>query len=88
MMGPVHENDTSDRVKAIKKMLSSPVVRSALLSTALLHQEGRVSSNAPKNEAANTTSSRKNRMLKTALVDRSFNALAPKSNVMAKPNVT
>lgn len=88
MMGPVHENDTSDRVKAIKKMLSSPVVRSALLSTALLQQEGRVSSNAPKNEAANTTSSRKNRMLKTALVDRSFNALAPKSNVMAKPNVT
>ena len=88
MMGPVHENDTSDRVKAIRKMLSSPVVRSALLSTALLQREGRVISNAPKNEAANTTKSRQNRMLKTALVDRSFSALAPNSSVMARPSDT
>ena len=88
MMGPVHENDTSDSVKAIRKMLSSPVVRSALLSTALLQREGRVSSNAPKNEAANTTSRRQNRMLNTALVDRSFSALAPKSSVMARPSDT
>ena len=31
---------------------------------------------------------RKKRMLKIALVDKAFNALAPKINVIAKPNAT
>ena len=88
MIGPVQENDTNERVNAIKKMLNKPLVCSALLSTALLHLDGRVISNAPKNEAANTTNIKKNRMLKTALVERAFKALAPKIKVMAKPNVT
>ena len=57
-MGPVQEKDTSDKVNAIRKMLSKPLVASALLSTAVLHLEGNVISNAPKKEAANTTSIR------------------------------
>ena len=40
IMGPVQENDTSDSVNAIKKILSKPPVFSALESTALLHLEG------------------------------------------------
>lgn len=47
IIGPVQEKDTSDKVNAIRKMLSKPVVDSALLSTALLHFEGKVISNAP-----------------------------------------
>ena len=87
MMGPVQEKETNDRVKAMRKMLSRPVVCSALLSTALLQREGKVISKAPKKEAAKTTSMRQNRMLKTALVERAFRALAPKMSVMASPNV-
>ena len=40
------------------------------------------------NEAAKITNIRKKRMLKIALVDKAFNALAPKINVIAKPNAT
>ena len=87
MIGPVQEKETSDRVNAIRKMLSNPVVCSALLSTALLHLEGRVISNAPKKDAANTISIRQNRILKIALVDRALSALAPKIRVIASPNV-
>ena len=88
IIGPVQEKETSDSVKAIRKILNNPVVCSALLSTALLHFDGRVISNAPKKEAAKTTSIRKNKILNTALVDKSFKALAPKINVIAKPKVT
>ena len=45
----------------------------------------RVSSKAPKKETANTTSNKKNRILKIAFVDKSFNALAPKMPVINKP---
>ena len=69
-------------------MLSRPVVFSALLSTAAPHEEGSVISKPPKKLAANTTSMRKNRMLNTALVDRSLSALAPNIEVMAKPRAT
>ena len=88
IMGPVHEKLTNESVKAIRKMLISPVVRSALLSTALLHLAGSVISKAPKKEAANTTSSRQKKMLNTALVERAFSALAPKMAVMTSPSVT
>ena len=59
-------------------MLSKPLVASALLSTAVLHLEGNVISNAPKKEAANTTSIRQKRILNTAFVESAFSALAPK----------
>ena len=88
MMGPVHENETSESVKAMRKMLSRPVVFSALLSTAAPHDSGSVISNPPKKLAANTTSMRKNRMLKMAFVLRSFSALAPKMVVMMRPSAT
>ena len=88
MIGPVHENETKDRVNAIRKILNKPLVCSALLSTALLHFEGRVSSNAPKKEAANTISIKQKNMLKIAFVESAFKALAPKIKVIAKPKVT
>ena len=88
IIGPVQEKETSDSVKAIRKILNKPLVCSALLSTALLHFEGRVSSNAPKKEAANTISIKQKNMLKIAFVESAFKALAPKINVMANPKVT
>jgi hypothetical protein len=88
MIGPVQENDTNERVNAIKKMLSKPVVFSALLSTAAPQEEGREISKPPKKLAANTTSIKKNRMLNTAFVERSFKALAPKIEVMIRPRAT
>ena len=88
MIGPVQEKDTSVRVNAMRKMLSSPVVFSDFWSILLLHDEGRVSSKAPKNEAANTTSSRQKKMLNSALVDSALSALAPKSIVTTNPSKT
>ena len=88
MMGPVHENDTSDSVNAMRKMLSMPLVDSDLRSILLLHDEGSVISNAPKNDAANTTSSRLKKMLNTALVERALSALAPKSSETMSPSAT
>ena len=87
-MGPVQEKLTNASVNAIRKILISPVVCSALLSTAVVQLEGRVISNAPKNEMANTTNIRKKKILKMALVERAFSALAPKRSVTAKPKAT
>ena len=86
MMGPVHEKLTSVSVKAMRKMLSSPVVLLAFESTLLVHEEGSVSSNHPKKLRAKTTSSRKKKMLNTALVLSSLSLLAPKMPVMASPS--
>ena len=88
MMGPVQENDTNASVNAIKKMLSRPVVFSDFWSILLLQEAGNVSSNAPKKEAAKTTSSRQKKILKTALVDMAFSALGPKSSVTYDLNWT
>ena len=88
MIGPVHENDTKARVNAIRKMLSNPVVLSDFASTLFCHDEGNVISNAPKNEAANTTNNRQKKILNIALVAKALRALAPKSNVTAKPSNT
>ena len=88
MIGPVHENDTSTNVKAIKKMLRMPDVVSALLSMRFVHDEGSTNSNAPKNDTANSTNNAKKMMLNTAFVDKSFSALAPKSPVMSSPMAT
>ena len=60
-MGPVQENDTSTRVRAMKKMPASPL-ESALESLLLTIHEGMVISNAPKNDAAKTMNTRKKRM--------------------------
>ena len=88
MMGPVHENDTNVSVNAMRKMLSKPLVFSDFWSILLLHDEGRVISKAPKNDAANTMSNSQKKMLNTALVESAFKALAPKSIVTTRPNTT
>ena len=88
IIGPVQEKDTKASVKAIKKILSKPVVESALLSSLLVQDDGNTSSNAPKKEIAKTTNSRKNMMLKTAFVAKLFRELTPKIPVMSKPSTT
>ena len=85
MMGPVHEKDTSTSVKAIRKMLISPLVSEAFVSTALAHPSGRVISNQPKKLRANTTSSTKRNTLNTAFVDIAFSVSLPKSAVTSRP---
>ena len=60
-IGPVHENDTSTSVRAMKNTPASPFL-SEPLSLLLTRDCGRVISNAPKNEAANTMKMMKKRM--------------------------
>ena len=86
IIGPVHENDTSTSVKAMKKMLIMPDVLSALLSIAFDHFCGNLISNAPKNDIANTTNSKKNMILNIALVDNSLSLPAPNINVIPIPS--
>ena len=88
MIGPVQENDTRVRVNAMRKILRRPLVFSDFSSILLLHDDGRVISNAPKNDAANTTRRRQKKMLNMALVERALRALAPKSNVTTRPSTT
>ena len=85
IIGPVQENDTKVSVNAIKNMLMSPVVRSAVASILFAHFEGNFMSNAPKNDMANTTSRRKNMMLHTALVDSALSELGPNMAVTIMP---
>src|SRR5690606_14400760 len=87
MMGPVQEKDTKARLKAIKNRPTKPPL-SDLASILLTKELGKVSSKAPKKEAANTTNMRKNRKLKTPLVDRAFSASDPKTMVISIPNAT
>ena len=88
MIGPVHEKLTSDSVNAMRKMLMKPLVSSDFWSILLLHDDGSVISNAPKNDAANTTSKRQNKMLNIALVDSALRALAPNSSETIRPRAT
>ena len=85
--GAVQEKLTSDKVNAIRKIESKPVVAAALLSTALPHDEGNRSSNQPKKLKANTNSRRKKKILNGALVASSFNFCGPNAAVTidAKP---
>src|SRR5690606_25494976 len=87
IIGPVHENETTAKLadtnnKPNKPPLSDPA---SILLTKLL---GNVISNVPKKEAANTTSSRKNRKLNIPFVDKAFEASAPKKMVINMPNAT
>ena len=85
MMGAVHENDTSTNVKAMRKMLMSPLVADALVSTLLAQLAGNLISNQPKNDRAKTTSSRNRKMLNTALVDMALSVSLPKRPVTQRP---
>ena len=87
MIGPVQEKETKAKVKAMKKILSRPLVLSALASILLVHDCGRTSSNAPKKLTAKKTSRAKKRILKRALVAKSLSALGPKIAVINNPSV-
>ncbi len=88
MIGPVQLNDTMTSVKAMKRMERKPVVADDLADIFVLHDDGSVSSKAPKNEAANTTRMRKKMILTTALVESALSADAPKMAVMSRPRPT
>ena len=88
MMGPVQEKLTSTSVKAMRKTERKPVVWLALLSTLPTHEEGSVRSKPPTKETPKSTSMRKKRTLKKALVARSLSAEAPKAAVTVSPSVT
>jgi hypothetical protein len=85
IIGPVQEKDTITRVNAIKEILTSPVVCSALSFNAVDHDAGNVISKKPKNEIAKKTSNPKNTKLNTAFVDSLLSALAPNINVISIP---
>ena len=86
MMGAVHENDTNTNVKAMRKMLSSPVVDDAFESTAFAHESGSLISNHPKKLSANTTNNRNRKMLNMAFVDIAFSVSLPEIAVTNSPN--
>ena len=88
MMGPVHEKLTRLSVKAMRKMLSRPLVASDFLSTALVQRLGKDISKPPRKLAPKKTSRRKKKMLNTALVLSAFNWLAPKNTVTSSPRST
>ena len=86
-MGPVQENDTIASAKAIKKMPTKPL-RSAWASILVLHELGKVSSNAPKNDTAKTTKIMKNMRLNQKLLAKAFSASEPKTAVTTEPKST
>ena len=85
MIGAVQEKLTSTSVKAIRKIEMRPVVLEALLSTLLAQLSGSLISNQPKKLTAKTTSSRKRKMLNTALVDSALSVDGPKIAVTPIP---
>ena len=86
MMGPVQENDTRAKVNAIKNMLKMPVVLTAFESMRFVQLDGKVNSNAPKNDTANSTNIAKNMRLNTALVANSLSIDGPNISVTIVPN--
>ena len=88
IIGPVQENETSARVNAIRKMAARPDARLFRLSTLSVHEEGSVISNAPRKEAAKTTSRRQKKILNNALVAKSLSLLAPHKPVTTRPRAT
>ena len=87
MIGPVHENDTRARVKAMKNMLTNPEAFSARASAELLHFEGSLMSKPPRNDTPKSTRRAKKQRLNMALVLSSLSLLAPKMPVITRPNV-
>ena len=86
-IGPVHEKDTMANANAIKKIPIKPL-RSAWASILVLHELGKVISNAPKNEMANTTNIKKKIRLNKELLAKAFSTSAPKIAVTTEPNNT
>jgi hypothetical protein len=74
--------DTIASANAINKINNSS---SICLSTLFAQELGNIISNAPKNEAAKTTNKTKKIILNHTLVDKAFNASAPKIQVTKIP---
>ena len=70
-IGPVQENETIANVSAMKNAPNNPPA-SAFLSILFANPAGRVISNNPKNERANTMKITKNTMFRGTLVEMSF----------------
>ena len=87
MIGPVHEKETNERVKAMKKMPINPPRSDARLE-AFSHLPGRVVSKAPKKETANTTKMKKNARFIIPLLASAFKASGPRVSVITKPRAT
>ena len=86
-MGPVHENETKARVKAIKKIPIKPPLSEAL-SVLFTQDVGSCNSKAPRNEAPKIINRRKNPILKYTLVAILFKASAPKTDDTPTPRAT
>src|SRR5436190_23766662 len=84
-IGPVHENETIAKAKAINKIPIIPPL-SAWLSTLFAHLFGNMISKAPKNEQAKKTNKTKKIRLNQTLVDNAFSASASKIAVTTIPN--
>ena len=80
IIGPVQENETNDKVNAIKNIPNNPPL-SDIFSDLLIQEDGNVNSKKPKNDIANNTKSKKKNKLKITLVDKAFKASAPNSVV-------
>src|SRR5690606_23704817 len=87
MIGPVQENDTKAKLKAIKNRPIKPFP-SDFASILLTKELGSVISNAPKKDAAKATKIKKKAKLKTPLVERALSASEPKVIVISIPNAT
>ena len=87
IIGPVHEKDTSDSVNAIKNIPNKPPL-SLWLSILFTNDEGKVISNAPKNDAAKIIKMKKKTRLNQKFVDIAFNASIPNKLEIIKPKET
>ncbi|MNG10821.1 hypothetical protein D3C84_943140 [compost metagenome] len=86
-IGPVQENDTIAKARAIKKIPISPPL-SACESTLFAKAFGSIISKAPRNETAKTTNKMKKIRLNQTFVESAFNESAPKIAVTIEPNKT
>ena len=85
--GPVHENDTNTRVKAIKNTPIKPPL-SDLASTVFTKFEGNTISKAPKKEIPKTMKMAKNNTLGIQCVLKKFAKLAPAKKAKSVPKNT
>ena len=83
-IGPVQENDTNTKVKAIKKAPISPPL-SSFETDLLTIQLGIVISNIPKKDAANTIKIKKKNTLGIQCVLKKLAKLAPKVTATTVP---
>ena len=83
-MGPVHEKETSTKVKAMNIEPSIPP-RSSLAVDLLTNQYGITISKAPKNEAANSIKMKKKRRLGSQWVLSQFAIPGPATTAKIEP---